>query len=112
MLTPNEPFSADSPQKSRMSERVMAMRSLRPHWRRRSGFALPFLVAGGLCWLGWVWWQDRCYRDAITQIELEMANGRCATAARQLNTLLARATGSDEAAVLLGRCEKERGRIR
>jgi tetratricopeptide (TPR) repeat protein len=39
-----------------------------------------------------------------------MANGRFASAARDLNALLAREPDSDEAAVLLGRCEKERGR--
>ena len=38
-----------------------------------------------------------------------MANGRFGVAARQLNKLLEREPGSDEAALLLGRCEQERG---
>ena len=46
---------------------------------------LAIFLAAGLVWGGWVWWTDRNYRDAIMQIELEMANGRFATAARELD---------------------------
>jgi tetratricopeptide (TPR) repeat protein len=65
-----------------------------------------------MLWGGWAWWRDRSDREAIARIELEMANGRFNTAARRLGELLEREPGSEEAAVLLGRCEKERGRIR
>jgi enediyne biosynthesis protein E4 len=94
-----------------MSQRVKAARPGPLRSRRRWGLALAFVSAGGLIWGGWAWWRDRSYRDAIAQIELEMANGRFGIAARQLNALLAVEPGSDEAAVLLGRCEKDRGRI-
>ncbi len=94
-----------------MSQRVMAARPGPPQSRRRWGLALALVSAGGLIWGGWAWWRDRSYRDAITRIELEMANGRFGIAALHLDALLAGEPGSDEAAVLLGRCEKERGRI-
>ena len=75
-------------------------------WRRWPAFFL----AAGLLWGGWAWWTDRDYRDAIMQVELEMANGRFGTAARSLTKLLARWPDCDEAAILLARCEQERGR--
>ena len=71
---------------------------------------LAIFLAAGLVWGGWVWWTDRNYRDAIMQIELEMANGRFGTAARSLTKLLARWPDCGEAAILLARCEQERGR--
>ncbi len=79
--------------------------------RRRWWLATSTLVAG-LLWGGWAWWSDLSYRDAIARIELEMANGRFNAASRRLGELLEREPGSEEAAVLLGRCEKECGRIR
>jgi enediyne biosynthesis protein E4 len=71
---------------------------------------LAILFAGGVIWGGWLWWSDRSYRNAIMQIELEMANGRFGTAARSLTKLLEQEPDSGEAAVLLARCEQERGR--
>jgi thioredoxin-like negative regulator of GroEL len=71
---------------------------------------LTFFLVAGLVWGGWAWWSDRNYRDAIMQIELQMANGRYATAARSLTNLLARWPDCGEAAILLARCEQERGR--
>jgi thioredoxin-like negative regulator of GroEL len=76
-------------------------------WRR----ALAICLAAGVVWSLWAWWADRNYRAAIAEIELEMANARYGTAARDLNLLLQREPDSDEAALLLGRCEKERGRF-
>ena len=49
---------------------------------------LALFSAGGLIWGGWAWWTDRSYRNAIMEIELEMANGRFGIAARKLNTAL------------------------
>ncbi len=68
------------------------------------------LLAAGFGWGGWVWWTDRDYRGAILQIELEMANGRFAIASRDLTKILARWPECGEAAILLARCEQERGR--
>jgi enediyne biosynthesis protein E4 len=75
-------------------------------WRRW----LAIFLAAGLAWGGWVWWTDRNYREAILQVELEMANGQFGTASRSLTNLLARWPDCDEAAILLARCEQERGR--
>jgi enediyne biosynthesis protein E4 len=82
----------------------------RPRGRRRWWLAASALAAG-LLWGGWAWWRDRSDRDAIARVELEMANGRFGNAGRRLRELLEREPGSEEAAVLLGRCEKERGRV-
>jgi enediyne biosynthesis protein E4 len=79
---------------------------------RRWRLAPWLLAAAGLLWGCWAWWRDQSDRDAIARIELEMANGRFSTAANRLGELLKRSPDSEEAAVLLGRCEKERGRIR
>jgi thioredoxin-like negative regulator of GroEL len=73
--------------------------------------ALALMIAGGVMWGGWVWCSDRSHRDAIMQIELEMANGRFAIAARSLTKLLARQPDSGELAMLLARCEQEQGRF-
>jgi thioredoxin-like negative regulator of GroEL len=94
-----------------MSQQVIAAPQEFHQHRLRWTLALAFALVCGLSCGGWAWWQDASYRDAISQIELEMANGRFGIAARQLNALLDREPGSEEAAVLLGRCEKERGRI-
>ncbi len=71
---------------------------------------LAILLMVGLVWGVWIWWTDRNYRAAITQIELEMANGRFGIAAGSLTKLLAHWPDCGEAAVLLARCEQERGR--
>ncbi|WP_165235694.1 tetratricopeptide repeat protein [Aquisphaera insulae] len=68
-------------------------------------------MAAVLLGAGWAWRADRSYRDAILQVELDMVNGRQATAVGRLTKLLEQYPGSDEAAVLLARCEQERGRI-
>jgi enediyne biosynthesis protein E4 len=80
--------------------------------RRRWWLVLASIGAGGLAWGGWAWWADRSYRSAIMAIELEMVNGRFGIAARELNNLLEREPGAGEAAILLGRCEQERGRFK
>jgi thioredoxin-like negative regulator of GroEL len=91
-----------------MSEIVRGKAPGLPMGRRRWWLAIP--LAAGFAWGGWVWWTDRDYRDAILKIELEMANGRFATAGRNLTKILARWPDCGEAAVLLARCEQERGR--
>ena len=79
--------------------------------RRRWHPALAMIGAGILLWGAWAWWADRSYRSTILAIELEMANGRFGIAARELYNLLQREPSDGEAAILLGRCEHERGRI-
>src|SRR5262249_37302015 len=79
--------------------------------RRRWGLALSFVLASGIAWGAWALWRDGRFRQAIAQVELEMVNGRFGIAARDLRALLDEDPGADEAAVLLGRCEKERGRF-
>jgi thioredoxin-like negative regulator of GroEL len=80
--------------------------------RRRWWLVLASIGVGGLAWGGWAWWADRSYRSAIMAIELEMVNGRFGIAARELNNLLEREPDAGEAAILLGRCEQERGRFK
>ena len=80
-----------------------------PAGHRQSRVVLAIVFVGLLVWGGWSWWADRRFREEITAIELEMANGRFAIAARDLNVLLEREPSSGEAAFLLGRCEQERG---
>ena len=83
-----------------------------PTLRRQWRLVLAILGCGALLWGGWAWWADRSYRSAIMAIELEMVNGRFGIAARELNNLLEREPGAGEAAILLGRCEQERGRFK
>jgi thioredoxin-like negative regulator of GroEL len=99
-------------QSDAMSEIAKGKQARLPWRQRRLRLALAILFAGGVLfiWGSWLWWSDRSYRNAIMQIELEMANGRFGTAARSLTKLLEQEPDSGEAAVLLARCEQERGR--
>jgi enediyne biosynthesis protein E4 len=78
----------------------------RRYWR----LVFLFLISGAVIWCCWTWWASRRDRDAVGEIDREMAAGRHATAAHHLNHFLARNPGSDEAAYLLGVCEQARGR--
>ncbi len=69
-----------------------------PTSQRQSRLVLAIVFVGALVWGGWSWWADRRFREEITAIELEMANGRFATAARDLIRLLEREPSSGEAA--------------
>ncbi len=62
-------------------------------------------LIGGACKL----WDLRRYRRAMIEIKQEVRDGRHGHAARKLTTLLAWKPDSDEAAYLLGVCEKARG---
>jgi len=93
-----------------MSENVEGKPARLPKSQRPLRLALAFFFVVGVSLGGWVWWADRSYRNAIMQIELEMANGRFGAAARNLTKLLARQPDSGEVAILLARCEQERGR--
>jgi enediyne biosynthesis protein E4 len=77
-------------------------------WRLVAALAV---VAGLLLWAGWKWWEIQSYRRAMAEIDYDMGAGRHALAARKLAAILARNPRSDDAAYLLGKCEKARGRI-
>ena len=78
--------------------------------RRGWLLVVSLLVAGTLLWAGWSWWTLRRYRTAMAQIDAAMAAGKFGLAARDLDRLLARKPGSDEALYVLGICEQARGR--
>jgi thioredoxin-like negative regulator of GroEL len=82
--------------------------------RLRSGvpLVLALLCAGVMAWAGWAWWSHRRYRSSMDEINAEVAAGRLGMAGRKLEKLLAWKPDSDEAAYLLGICERGRGRMR
>jgi tetratricopeptide (TPR) repeat protein len=59
---------------------------------------------------GWKWWEIRRFRHAMTEIEAEMGAGRHGIAARNLAQLMVWSPDSDQAAYLLGVCERARRR--
>jgi predicted Zn-dependent protease len=78
------------------------------HWKPT---LILLMVAGGVFWGGWKWWEFRSYRRDLAEIEDEIRDNRHGTAARKLHTLLAWQPDSDEALSLLGTCEFARGRL-
>jgi tetratricopeptide (TPR) repeat protein len=78
--------------------------------RRRWRYLLALLLAAGLLWVASALRQRRRDRSAVAEIETETNNGRFEIAARKLSELLPRRPVSDQAAYLLGTCEKARGR--
>jgi enediyne biosynthesis protein E4 len=80
--------------------------------RRRSLIALLAIAVALLLWGGWTSWSYRRSRRAMAEAREEIEAGRHATAARILITLLNERPGFDEAAYLLGTCEKAAGRAR
>src|SRR6516225_7115397 len=82
----------------------------RPARRRALGVGL--LVGAGLLFGGWMWWSDRRYKDAMLEIEDQVAKGRYSAACRNLEALLDRkADANGELRYLLGWCELARGHI-
>ena len=67
------------------------------------------VVAAALIGGGWKLWELRRYRRAMVEIKQEIQAGRHGHAARKVAMLLAWKPDSDEAAYLLGVCEKARG---
>jgi hypothetical protein len=57
---------------------------------RRRALGVWLLVGVGLVFGGWTWWSDRRYKDAMLQIEDQVAQGRYSAACRNLEALLAR----------------------
>jgi tetratricopeptide (TPR) repeat protein len=79
-------------------------------WRSRLLRALLLaILAAGLIGGGWKLWELRRYRRAIAEIKREIQAGRNGHAVRKLVMLSAWKPDSDEAAYLLGVCEKARG---
>ncbi len=79
--------------------------------RRWVAVLVLVVLVGGLgyvgCRLGRAW----RYRIALVEIQQQIRAQRYGAAARDLDALLAWEPGSDEAACLLGNCERARGRI-
>jgi thioredoxin-like negative regulator of GroEL len=89
-------------------DRETGLASIKQHWRL---VLLLAVVAGGLLWGLWRRWEVRRYRRAMSEIAADLEAGRHGLAARKLVALLASRRDSDEAAYLLGKCERARGRI-
>ncbi len=81
-------------------------KGLRVRWRH---VLLLAVVAGALICGGWKRWELRRHRLALAEIKQEIQAGRYGHAMRKLVTLSAWKPDSDEAAYLLGVCEKARG---
>jgi predicted Zn-dependent protease len=80
---------------------------------RRRGRVWWLAVAAGvllLGWGGWRLWEVRRHRRAMAEARAEIQAGRHGHAARTLQAIAAGGPGWDEAAYLLGVCEKARGR--
>ncbi len=79
---------------------------------RRRAMAVGLLVGAGVLFGGWMWWSHRRDRDAMLEIEDQVARGRYPAACRNLEALLARRPDADgRLHYLLGWCELARGRI-
>ena len=79
---------------------------------RRWGLVLSLaVIAGGVLYGGRRLLRERRYRTALVEIREQIQAGRHGAAARNLAALLAWDPGSDEAAYLLGLCERARGRL-
>lgn len=79
--------------------------------QRWNGLVLSFLLVSLCAWLAWSWWSVRRYRRAMAVVDAKMAAGRLGAAARDLERVLATKPGADDAAYLLGICERARGRV-
>ena len=73
-------------------------------------WVLVLAVAAGVAYGGWRLARAWRYRTALVEIREQVQAGRHGVAARNLAAVLAWEPGSDEAAYLLGLCEKARGR--
>jgi tetratricopeptide (TPR) repeat protein len=90
----------------------MAVESRAERTGRRSRWRRVLLLAGvalGLICGGWKLLEIRRYRRGMAEIKREIQAGRHGHAARKLVVLSAWKPDSDEAAYLLGVCEKARG---
>ena len=78
-------------------------------WSVAMGMVLAMALAG-VAYGGWRLVRAWRYRTALVEIREQVQAGRHGVAARNLAAVLAWEPGSDEAAYLLGVCEKARGR--
>jgi enediyne biosynthesis protein E4 len=93
-----------------MAEMAVETRAARtgPLSRGRRVLLLAVVAAALICG-GWKLWEHRRYRRALAEIKREIQAGRHGHAVRKLVVLSAWKPDSDEAAYLLGVCEKARG---
>jgi enediyne biosynthesis protein E4 len=68
------------------------------------------VLVGGLGYVGYRLWRSWRYRIALVEVQQQIQAQRYGAAARNLAALLAWEPGSDEAACLLGNCERARDR--
>ena len=68
------------------------------------------IVSAGIVWCVWRWRSERQFQRAMAAVQDEIQAGRYATAGRSLKSLLEANPRSDEAAYLLGLCDKAMGR--
>src|SRR5262249_28323437 len=79
---------------------------------RRRALGVGLLVGAGLIVGGWIWWSDRRYKDAMLEIDDQVARCRCSAGCRNLEALLVRkADVNGRLRYLLGWCELARGHI-
>ena len=79
---------------------------------RRRSLGVGLLVGACLLFGGWIWWSDRREKNAMFEIEDQIAKGRYPAACRNLEALLERkADVNGELRYLLGWCELARGHI-
>ena len=67
------------------------------------------MTAAAAAWLAWQWWDAHGRRRAVAEIEAAMRGGQFDRAVEQLTLLSKNRPRFDEAAYLLGVCEKVRG---
>ena len=80
-----------------------------PRWR---ALGIRLLAGAGLMVGGWLWWSHRCYKNAMLEIDDQVAKGRYSAACRNLEALLEWKTDvSGGLHYLLGTCELGRGHI-
>jgi enediyne biosynthesis protein E4 len=103
-LEQDEQVEVEMPAVAVETEKAIAGR--RRLWR----LGLLVVVAVGLIWGGWRWWNLAQYRRALAEVQKEIQAGRHGHAKLKLREVSAWNTGSDEVAYLLGICERAQGR--
>jgi tetratricopeptide (TPR) repeat protein len=76
----------------------------------RGKWILMALAIGAIGWATWTWRHARAYRHALDQARGEFRGGRFGHAIKRLEDVLRSSPEADEANLLLGNCEKSRGR--
>jgi tetratricopeptide (TPR) repeat protein len=95
-----------------MAQSAIAVRSSTSLWKQSWKWLLPMgALVAALLGFGWRYWQVRRNREALAEAKADIRANRQTTAARKLADLLAWKPDCDEAAYLLGSCERAKGRL-